>query len=458
MQKFFSVEPTNNLKLLPEEQFIINCLRSEFSGENDDDFVNFNFSNIDWNVVYEKSICWKTASLLYKIIKEKPSLLQHSGIPDNFLQQIKLAYLKACIVNETNFKNLFKVIEILHAAEIKVILLKGSHLAQFVYKGIGLRPMGDIDILIKKEDLDKAEKLLLQNGFKYSQLNQKVYSYFGIDQDVLKQTDLIRQYKKIHHHSHPFSNSKGIKHLEIHWTIADQNSPFDIAIEEIWKRAKRVKTNGTDMLVLSPEDLLLHLSLHISHNEKFKNHGLRPCCDIATIINHYSSGIDWNQLQSRACEWGVGKYLYLMLYLCKEILGLKIPNKLFDNLKPKPFSGKILLDAQNRILCHEKKKSIAPRIYKKFHSDISLSKKISYIFHEIFIPFNKLASRYSIPESSKRVYFYYFVRLILLLYRRSTHYASFFLYFLTHKKTDFYNYNLDTWLIPSDYKNTKKFN
>ncbi|MCP4365035.1 MAG: nucleotidyltransferase family protein [Planctomycetes bacterium] len=46
-----------------------------------------------------------------------------------------------------------------------VILLKGAHLAQVVYSNIALRPMGDIDILVKKNDLPKAKELLLELGY-----------------------------------------------------------------------------------------------------------------------------------------------------------------------------------------------------------------------------------------------------------------------------------------------------
>ena len=52
-------EKSSGLEMSLEEQFIIKCLRSEYNAEGYDEFANFNFDNIDWNITYEKSIQWK---------------------------------------------------------------------------------------------------------------------------------------------------------------------------------------------------------------------------------------------------------------------------------------------------------------------------------------------------------------------------------------------------------------
>ena len=326
---------------------------------------------------------------------------------------------------------------------IKIMLLKGSHLAQFVYENVGLRPMVDIDIMVKKEDLHKAEVLLFQMGYDYIQMYQIAQ----------KQDSFIEQKKRSHHHLALLSNPKGIKNLEVHWTIIRQSLPLNIDLKGLWKRAKGEKINGTEVLVPSPEDNLLYISLHASYNDKFIC-GVRPLCDIAAIVNHYDNKIDWHRLQLRAHEWGAEKSLYLTLRLSQDILGLSLPGSVLNTLKPVPFNEKIVLEAQKRIFSIIKKESMGTfiRYPEKFRYDMSLSKKISYIFHEIFISPDKLALYYSLSPSSKHVYFYYFVR----IYRNIVQYAKFLIYLLTHKKADFYNYNLDTWLIPSNSEKVKK--
>jgi len=431
------------MKLLPEEQFIINCLRSEFSGKSTDELKNFDLSHIDWDTAYEKSIQWRVAPLLYKIIKKQSPLSQLSSISEGFLQKIKKAYVRTFLINRTNFNKLIKVMKIFNEEGIKIMLLKGSHLAQFVYENVGLRPMVDIDIMVKKEVLHKAEVLLFQMGYDYIQMSQIAQ----------KQDSLIERKKRSYHHLALLSNPKGINNLEVHWTLIRTSLPLNIDIEGLWERAKGEKINRTEVLVPSPEDNLLYISLHASYNEKFIC-GVRPLCDIAAIVNHYDNKIDWHRLQLRAYEWGAEKSLYLTLRLSRDILGLSLPGSVLKTLKPVPLNEKIFLEAQKRIFSMRKKEFMVKFIKhpEKFSSDISLLKKISYIFNSIFIHPHKLAVYYSLPPSSKRVYFYYFVR----IYRNIVQYAKFLIYLLTHKKADFYNYNLDTWLIPSNSEKVKK--
>ncbi|MDP8248386.1 MAG: nucleotidyltransferase family protein [Candidatus Tritonobacter lacicola] len=448
MIKPIKSRPFLPLKLREEDIFIIKCLRSEFCRENDGDFANDCISTIDWNVVYERSIQWGVTPLLYKVIRKRPFLYQSSRMSQGFFEKIKMAYLKKFIINEANFKGLTKVLEAFKDAAIKVILLKGVHFAQFIYQDIGIRPMVDIDILIKKEDLNIAEELLIKMGYEHPELSQAAYNFFDVKRDTKGRSDLIERYKTFHHHLYPFRHQKGIKLLEIHWTIKAPHWPFSIDVEGLWRRAKKEEFNGIDVLVLSPEDLLLHISLHTCFNDKLMFHGLRPFCDIAAAINYYSGKVVWEDLQVRAHEWKVDRFLYLALRLSKELIGANVPEKLLHNLKPNPFNEKIAKEAKKRILSLKVARFTKEKIYhpEKFCCDINFSKKISYIFQRIFVSPKELAKIYSLPAFSKRVYFYYFLRLISLLCHYLPLYAKFIFYISIHKKADPFNYNLDTFL------------
>lgn len=441
MQNSINITSINELNLCQEEQFIINCLRSEFDSENNDKFETFNFSSINWDIVYKKSIQWRIAPLLYKIIEKRSAFLQTSKIPEHFTKRMKIIYLGTFTANYENLEIFDEALEIFNKVGLKVILLKGSHLARFVYQDVGLRGMLDIDILVKKEDLRKAEELLLQKG----------YSFLRMSQDPQKHFSNIEWFKSKHSHLHPFIHPKGTKRIEIHWTIVMPTNLLNINIEKLWQRANSVRINETYALVLSPEDLLLYLSLHTSYQHKFMKHGLGPYCDIATTIRYYNQDIDWDQLKLRAYEWRAEKYLYLTLRLSKEILGVSVPDRILHALKPEPFNEKMALEARKRILYMENKKpafkgmNYSAKIH-IFHPEDSLLKKVSFFLKRIFISSEELASRYSLPASSKRVHLYHIVRFVSLLYSYTRVYSSYFLYRLVHKKEHHCNYNLDLWL------------
>lgn len=451
MQESVDYELIAGLKLRPEEHFIINSLRTKLCAENDDEFTRIDLSTIDWKVVYEKSMQWGVAPLLYKCIKEQSSLLQSSDIPDYFLRKIKIAYLATFLANEKIFKGLGELLKVFNKAGIKVVLLKGSHVAQFTYQDIGVRPMSDIDIMVKTSDLDKVEKLLFQDGYNYMERKQATYDWYKKQFNVEGQANIIKWCKANGHQLWPFSNSKRIKKLEIHMTIDRINSPFSIDMAGIWKRLSAVQMYGVDTLIFSPEDLLLHLSLHVSHQHKFRAHGLRPFCDIAAVISHYEHEIDWKQLQVRAHKWQAEKYIYISLRLSQEILGARVAGGVLRSLKPALFNEKITLQASKRILSLGPVKPPFKGMRDRariviFHPDDSILRRASYFLKKVFISREDLAARYSVPPSSKRIYFFYFVRFILLLYSYIPPYSSYFLYRLVHKKDYHCNYNLDLWL------------
>lgn len=115
------------LTLTPEEQFILTCLRTEFSGGGYDSFPAFDYESFDWDMVYKKSTEWHIAELLYKIIKKQASFLKTAKIPKPFLETMKLKYFMSCWAYDSMFKSLYEVLEVFHKAGIKVILLKGIH-------------------------------------------------------------------------------------------------------------------------------------------------------------------------------------------------------------------------------------------------------------------------------------------------------------------------------------------
>ena len=53
----------------------------------------------------------------------------------------------------------------LRAFESPVIVLKGAALLSSVYEDFGLRMLGDVDILVKPEDVPKIDKILSQLGY-----------------------------------------------------------------------------------------------------------------------------------------------------------------------------------------------------------------------------------------------------------------------------------------------------
>lgn len=443
------------LKFLPEEAFIVRLLREALaSGDEGVTAPRRNCvvdaSSIEWGRVFETALQWNVAPMLYRLIKDQPDLLNASNIPDDVFINIKAAYIKTYMVNKTNFAELFKIVKGLTAAGVQVILLKGAHLAQFVYQDIGLRWMADIDILIRGDDLERAGRILVGMGYEYPDLELAVWDNFGEKKEVRDKEAVIEWYKTNHMHL-IYCNPNAIQGLELHWGIARRASPFTIDIDGLWERARAKDVNGVKLWVLSPEDLLLHLSFHDSYCHHLKLFGLRPYCDVAAVVRRFSRQIDWEQVQARACEWGIRKYLYLTLRLSRELLGTEVPVDFLQAIRDRTCNDKIILEAKRRILGKEIGKTafrgmVYPSEIHTFNPDAGLFKKIGFFLKRIPISREEIASRYSLPASSRRICLYYLVRFASLLFSYTRVYIPYFWYRLRQGQNHCAEFTLDLWL------------
>ena len=87
------------------------------------------------------------------------------GVPPAILDELQGLYQ----VSQARSRRVFRVVgEMFKAfkdAGIEAMALKDVHLARAVFPDPSLRPMGDIDILIRKEQYDSVDRCLTDIGF-----------------------------------------------------------------------------------------------------------------------------------------------------------------------------------------------------------------------------------------------------------------------------------------------------
>jgi len=118
-------------------------------------------------------------------------------------------------------------------ATIPVMALKGPCLAERIYGDASFRTCYDIDLLVRRSDVVRAEQLLGEIGF----------SPNGHADDY-----------------HRAWSRKGIN-LELHHNVENPHA-FDFDIDAAWARAKLTQFHGVPVWLLSPADELLYLCMH----------------------------------------------------------------------------------------------------------------------------------------------------------------------------------------------------
>lgn len=345
-------------------------------------------SEADWAELLQQAARHGITPLLYHRLR---TVHPEISIPPAVTGVMRQAYLENSARNVWLFNNLSSVLHVLSRNKIRVIALKGAHLAELIYGNRALRYMGDLDLLIRQDDLMRVDALLLEMGCTPTIHNRVV----GTDNNefvyVMPRRDVS---------------------LEIHWSILSPLLPFAIDTDGQWARSRPARIAGVDVSVFCPEDLLLHLCLHAGCTHGFEP-GLKLFCDISEILRHYRGDMDWSLLQHRAREWGAEKCVYLTLRLTRELLGVPLPEKLLEALRSGDFEERFVVLAREQIFSRRPRTgpplSMWPAVA-SFWAASRLRDKVVLFLKGFFLPRVAMARLYPPPANSIRIYFYYIVR------------------------------------------------
>ncbi|MDQ1318624.1 MAG: hypothetical protein QG588_2286, partial [Candidatus Poribacteria bacterium] len=89
-----------------------------------------------------------------------------SYIPDEFIKKLQEIHRYTAGDNVRMYFKISKVFSKLIDEGIPFIVEKGAALAELIYPSIGLRYMRDVDMLVKKEDTTRIEKVMINLGWK----------------------------------------------------------------------------------------------------------------------------------------------------------------------------------------------------------------------------------------------------------------------------------------------------
>jgi hypothetical protein len=206
-----------------------------------------------------------------------------------------------------------------------------------------------------------------------------------------------------HHHSRPFVKAGSIK-IELHHTIQHASSAFKICVDGLWRRAQPAPIGNTHVLVLSPEDLLLHLCLHTAFDHHFL-FGLRSFCDLFEVIRHYRNDIDWDELVHRSREWATIKYVYLALALATELLEAEVPEEVLADLKPEDFDPQVIGWSLTQIFT-DASPAVSENLARVWGAQ-EVRQRVALLVNSLLPSPTRLAQMYHLPLRSAWVYLYY---------------------------------------------------
>ncbi|HUF74390.1 MAG TPA: nucleotidyltransferase family protein [Gammaproteobacteria bacterium] len=240
------------------------------------------------------------------------SLQLHAAdlVPADALRHLSVRRMTTVSRNQRFADELVRLNGLLLARGLEVIAYKGPSAATVLYGDLRLRTFGDMDFLVKRDDLDAVCDLLQENGYRNRWTGTA-------EQKKLKE----REQKEHCFVSGPIT-------LEPHWSITARRFPFDIDYPSLWSRARQVPFNGSQVLTFGPEDMLLVLCVC---GGKGHWQRIQMISDVAEAIRA-SPALDWRDCFDRAESSRSARMFKVGLYLAHTLLDAKLPDHVIQRI------------------------------------------------------------------------------------------------------------------------------
>ena len=348
----------------------------------------------DWPGIIRSASRFGLAPVCYARLEQLDLL---DRVPPESAAALKNFYLIASARGIRRHHELERVLQALNDAGVRVMLLKGAHLAEEVYQDLALRQMSDLDLLVPKDDLLRTADALVALGYR----TQRAYW-------VEFETSVSHQLPNFHSPAHcP---------IEIHWTLLLPELSYPIDLNGIWDRSRSLKIGAAEGFGLSVEDLLLHLSIHAAVQHKITA-GLRFVYDISLVLAHFKDQVDWSILADRARRWKAERPLYLMARLSRELFGAAVPDEFLGSIKPGGYDSTWNEAARDLLFFDRGENPAFSTNLAVFLGSHSPAEKTRLFFRQIFLAPEEMAEVYPVLPDSPRLLLYYPVRLKFLLTR-----------------------------------------
>jgi hypothetical protein len=319
-------------------------------------------------------------------------------VPSEIMKDLEKIYYSNLTRNMLLYDELNKVLMAFKKAGIDTVVLKGAFLAEEIYKNIGLRPMSDIDLLVKEKDLQNAKKELIE------------LKYFV---PTIYLTKFHEKFQTALNDESSFINKDKNINIDFHWDIQSPQMPYKVDINKFWSNTKPVKISNVEALTFAPEDLLQHLCLHVDKHVNLRTPPAKPLrdyCDIAEVINNYKDTINWGYLLQSSKNYEIEEPIFQGLFIAKEYFGAPVPENIIHELEPvksgisfeEIFKGLIKNNSNNKY-------HIEMNYLMNLKTVNGIWNKSRIIFGYIFPSKEYMMYCYSI-KNEKQVYIYYLVR------------------------------------------------
>lgn len=243
------------------------------------------------------------------------------AIPPDFDRVLRGAAMAVAAANLHIEHELGRLAHALNQANVDVMVLKGAALNLTVYDRPDLRPMSDLDLLVRPESIETTLEVLKAQGCRrgFDLVRDDFFPRYHYELELT--TDSPRPVR-IDLHVRPF------RPVRISRTMPD---------DALWDGANRFHVCAGSVHVPRPELMLIHLAAHAAF------HGCSRLIwlyDIRRLVDRYGPSLDWSIITRNARDWRLTLPVLHALRKTGEWFGAVCPAEVNAILLEHPVSWK----------------------------------------------------------------------------------------------------------------------
>lgn len=202
--------------------------------------------------------------------------------------------------------------------DIAMVLLKGAAVSESAYSDWCFRPMTDLDVWVRNEDMSRAGRVLIELGYlQEAGRPDRPPALQSLCDGELIFSPAQGRYGLVELHFGPFQGWWA-------WRTARPDA------DALWRRAEPVGP-GRHARRLAVEDAVLQTALHVVASQ-FGQAPLRGLMDLAVMARRHR--IDWEEVGGRARDWRMATAVWLVLDTADRLIGLPGSASALRRLRP----------------------------------------------------------------------------------------------------------------------------
>ncbi len=310
-------------RLTPEQELLLLCARTRFSGGRAARAAELVSRGLDWERLLAAGGTHGVLPLLSRTVTGVPGV--PAAVVERFTEVSRaIAHRSAWLTAE-----LLRLLDLLAAVGVDALAYKGPVLGRDAFGDPALRPFADLDLLVADPDLPRAASALLASGLELG----------GVAPGRQRRAQLAHAWEV------ELANGRGLV-VDLHRALVARHLARGPRTVELFRRRRTVDVDGCAVPTLGRDDTLVALCL-AGTSELWSR--LKYVVDVAELLQAFGTH-DWPALLDGARRGGTLRMVLLGVSLGCDHAELDLPGPVADALAAEPSVAALRRRAWRRLL------------------------------------------------------------------------------------------------------------